>query len=148
MHNSSSLRQDVEVVKKIRNGELRIAIYGLGHVGAPLAAVWLRAGAYVIGVDKSNKVLSEAKNGKTTIPEPNVNEAYNEGIQSGRFKLYDDPIKASRDSYFKMICVPVLSQDQGLSADLTAVSEVATMIGKGLKNNDVVSQSKRSSRNN
>ena len=139
MHNSSSLSQDVEVVKKIRNGELKIAIYGLGHVGAPLAAVWLRAGAYVIGVDKSKKVLSEAKNGKTTISEPNVNEAYNEGIQSGRFKLYDDPIKASRDSYFKMICVPVLSQDQELSADLTAVSEVATMIGKGLKKNDVVS---------
>lgn len=139
MHNSSSLRQDVEVVKKIRNGELRIAIYGLGHVGAPLAAVWLRAGAYVIGVDKSRKVLSEAKNGKTTIPEPNVSEAYNEGIQFGRFKLYDDPIKASRDSYFKMICVPVLSQAQELSADLTAVSEVATIIGKGLKKNDVVS---------
>lgn len=139
MHNSSSLRQDVEVVKKIRNGELRIAIYGLGHVGAPLAAVWLRAGAYLIGVDKSRKVLSEAKDGKTMIPEPNVSEAYNEGIRSGRFKLYDDPIKASRDSYFKMICVPVLSQAQELSADLTAVSEVATMIGKGLKKNDVVS---------
>ena len=140
MHNSSSLlSQDVEVVKKIRNGELKIAIYGLGHVGAPLAAVWLRAGACVIGVDKSRKVLSEAKNGKTTIPEPNVNEAYNEGIQSGRFKIYDDPVKASRDSYFKMICVPVLSQDQELSADLTAVSEVATLIGKGLKKNDVVS---------
>jgi nucleotide sugar dehydrogenase len=140
MHNSSSLlSQDVEVVKKIRNGELKIAIYGLGHVGAPLAAVWLRAGASVIGADKSKKVLSEAKNGKTTIPEPNVNEAYEEGIQSGRFKLYEDPIKASRDSYFKMICVPVLSQDQGLSADLTAASEVASMIGKGLKKNDVIS---------
>jgi nucleotide sugar dehydrogenase len=93
----------------------------------------------VIGVDKSRKVLSEAKNGKTTIPEPNVNEAYDEGIKSGRFKLYDDPIRASRDSYFKMICVRVLSQDQELSADLTAVSEVATLIGKGLKKNDVVS---------
>jgi nucleotide sugar dehydrogenase len=140
MYNSSSfLSQDVEVVKKIRKGELKIAIYGLGHVGAPLAAVWLRAGAYVIGVDKSKKVLSEAKNGKTTIPEPNVNQAYDEGIKSGRFKLCDDPIKASRESYFKMICVPVLSQDQVLSADLTAVSEVATMIGKGLKKNDVVS---------
>jgi len=140
MHNSFSLlSQDVELVKKIGNGELKIAIYGLGHVGAPLAAVWLRAGAYVIGVDKSKKVLSEAKNGKTTIPEPNVNEAYDEGIKSGRFKIYDDPIKASRDSYFKMICVPVLSQDQVLSADLTAVSEVATVIGKGLKKNDVVS---------
>jgi nucleotide sugar dehydrogenase len=38
-----------------------------------------------------------------------------------------------------MICVPVLSHEQALSADLSAVSEVATMIGKGLKKGDVVS---------
>lgn len=139
VHNSSNQSQERKVVKEIKGGKLKIAIYGLGHVGAPLAAVWLRAGAHVIGVDKSEKVLSEAKKGRTIIPEPNVDQAYRNGIDSGRFKLYDDPIKASRDSYFKMICVPVLSQDQELSADLTAVSEVATMIGKGLKKNDLVS---------
>jgi nucleotide sugar dehydrogenase len=139
LHNNPNLSQDRKVVKELKDGKLKIAIYGLGHVGAPLAAVWLRAGGHVIGVDKSKKVLSEARKGRTTIPEPNVNQAFRNGIDSGRFKLYDDPIKASRDSYFKMICVPVLSQDQELSADLTAVSEVATMIGKGLKKNDVVS---------
>jgi nucleotide sugar dehydrogenase len=136
---SPSQSQNVELIKKIKDGKLKIAVYGLGHVGAPLAAVWLRVGAHVIGVDKSKKVLAEARKGKTTIPEPNVNEAFKHGINSGRFKLYDDPIKASQQSYFKMICVPVLSQDQDLSADLSAVSEVATMIGKGLKKNDVVS---------
>jgi nucleotide sugar dehydrogenase len=137
--NPSNLIQDTKVVKKIKNGELKIAIYGLGHVGAPLAAVWLRAGAHVIGVDNSKNVLTAARKGKTVIPEPKVNAAFRKGIDTGRFKLYDDPIKASEDSYFKMICVPVLSQDQDLSADLSAVSEVATMIGKGLKENDVVS---------
>ena len=137
--NPSNLIQDAKVVKKIKNGEFKIAIYGLGHVGAPLAAVWLRAGAHVIGVDNSKNVLTAARKGKTVIPEPKVNAAFRKGIDTGRFKLYDDPIKASEDSYFKMICVPVLSQDQDLSADLSAVSEVATMIGKGLKENDVVS---------
>jgi nucleotide sugar dehydrogenase len=136
---SAGLNKNVEIVKKIKSGKLKIAIYGLGHVGAPLAAVWLRSGAHVIGVDKSKKVLAEARRGKTTIPEPLVNEAFKRGISSGRFKLYEDPLKASEDSYFKMICVPVLSHDQDLSADLSAVSEVATMIGKGLKKADVVS---------
>ena len=136
---SASLKKNAEIIKKIRSGKFKIAIYGLGHVGAPLATVWLRTGAHVIGVDKSKKVLAEARRGRTTIPEPFVNEAFKRGISSGRFKLYDDPIKASEDSYFKMICVPVLSQGQDLSADLSVVSEVATMIGKGLKKNDVVS---------
>src|SRR5918993_6003773 len=137
--NTPNLSQDSKLVKELKDGNLKVAIYGLGHVGAPLAAVWLRAGGHVIGVDKSKKVLSEARKGRTTIPEPNVNRAFRNGIDSGRFKLYEDPIKASRDSYFKMICVPVLFQDQELSADLTAVSEVATTIGRGLKKNDVVS---------
>jgi len=139
VRNSSNLIQDRKVVKKIKDGELKIAVYGLGHVGAPLAAVWLRAGAHVIGVDNSKNVLAAARKGRTVIPEPNVNEAFRNGIDTERFKLYDDPVKASRDSYFKMICVPVLSQNQELSADLTAVSGVATMIGKGLKKNDIVS---------
>ena len=136
---SASQKKNTEIIKKIKSGKLKIAIYGLGHVGAPLAAVWLRAGAQVIGVDKSKKVLAKARRGRTTIPEPLVNEAFKRGIALGRFKLYDDPIKASEDSYFKMICVPVLSQDQDLTADLSAVSEVATMIGNGLKKGDVVS---------
>src|SRR5919108_1412875 len=136
---SATLNKNTEIIRKIKGGKFKIAIYGLGHVGAPLAAVWLRAGAHVIGVDKSKKVLAEARRGRTTIPEPLVNQAFKRGIGSGQFKLYDDPVKASEDSYFKMICVPVLSQDQGLSADLSAVSEVATMIGKGLKKADVVS---------
>jgi nucleotide sugar dehydrogenase len=137
--NSSKLIQDRKIIKKIKDGKFKIAIYGLGHVGAPLAAVWLRAGAHVIGVDNSESVLTEARKGKTIIPEPNVNEAFRKGIDTGRFELYDDAITASRDSYFKMICVPVLSQDQELSANLTAVSDVATMIGRGLKKNDLVS---------
>ena len=136
---SATLNKNTEIIRRIKGGKFKIAIYGLGHVGAPLAAVWLRAGAHVIGVDKSKKVLAEARRGRTTIPEPHVNQAFKRGIGSGQFKLYDDPVKASEDSYFKMICVPVLSQDQGLSADLSAVSEVATMIGKGLKKADVVS---------
>ncbi len=55
VRNSSNLIQDRKVVKKIKDGELKIAIYGLGHVGAPLAAVWLRAGAHVIVADSSKK---------------------------------------------------------------------------------------------
>jgi nucleotide sugar dehydrogenase len=45
-------------------------------------------------------------------------------------------MKASKDSFIKMICVPVLAPDG--TADLSAVESVATEIGKGLKKNDVV----------
>ncbi len=137
----SSSRQSLyfrKVADKIKSGELKIAIYGLGHVGSPMASVWLRAGAHVLGVDRSINVLENARNGKTHVPEPGVNEAFSYGIETGHFKVYEDPVKASRDSYFKMICVPVLLESKG-SADLTAVKEVSSAIGKGLKKGDVVS---------
>lgn len=121
---------------KIRSGEFKIAIYGLGHVGSPLAAAWLRAGAYVIGVDKSKKILELAIIGKTHIPEPGVNEAFEKGIINKKLCIYDDLVKASQDSFFKMICVPVLAPDG--TADLSAVKNVAIAIGKGLKKNDLV----------
>ena len=127
-----------DLAAKVKLGELKIAIYGLGHVGSPLASAWLRAGAHVIGVDKSPAVLENAKKGKTHVPEPGVDQAYQKGIREKRFSVYDDPVKASEDSAFKMICVPVLIDDS-FSADLGAVRQVATSIGRGLKRGDAVS---------
>ena len=134
---SSFSDQFPDILKKIRSGEFKIAVYGLGHVGASIASVWLRAGAHVIGVDKSQKVLENAKRGKTHVPEPGVNEAFTQGLQERRFDLYDDLVEGSNDSYFKMICIPVLA-DNGRPADLTAVREVSNAISKGLKKGDVV----------
>ncbi|HET6590797.1 MAG TPA: nucleotide sugar dehydrogenase [Candidatus Nitrosocosmicus sp.] len=125
------------VISKFKTGEYVVAIYGLGHVGAPLASTWLRAGIKLIGIDKSPKVLENAKKGLTHIPEPNVNESYAEGIKENRFVIYDDPIKASQDSKLKMMCVPVLMNRN--KPDFAALKEVAMAIGKGLKKHDIVS---------
>src|SRR5918996_3119491 len=102
---------DRKIAQKIYGGEFKIAVYGLGHVGSAMASVWLRIGAHVIGIDKSPTVLDQARNGRTHLPEPGVNKAYREGIDSGRFSIYENLESASRDSYMKMICVPVLSKD-------------------------------------
>jgi len=127
-----------EITKKIKSGDLKIAIYGLGHVGSPMASVWLRAGAHVIGVDKSSSVLERANKGESHVPEPGVNDAFASGLATKRFQIYDDLEKASHDSYFKMICVPVLFSHNNSSPDFTAVKEVSLAIGKGLKKGDVV----------
>ena len=65
-----------DLAKKLRSGKAWIAVYGLGHVGSPIASVWLRFGAHVIGVDKSPAVLENARKGRTHVPEPGVNEAF------------------------------------------------------------------------
>jgi nucleotide sugar dehydrogenase len=129
---------DADLLRRVRSGEFKIAVYGLGHVGSPLASAWLRAGAHLIGVDSSSEVLKNARKGRTHIYEPGVNEAFSKGLKEKRFHLYSDPIKASQDSHFKLICVPVLLTSS-FSADLSAVKQVTTAIGQGLKKGDVVS---------
>jgi len=131
-------KDNADFARKIRSGEFKIAVYGLGHVGSPLASVWLRAGAHVIGVDKSPEVLENARKGSTHVPEPGVNKAFSKALKENRFFVYSDPIRASHDSHFKLICVPVLLTDS-FSADLDAVKQVAATIGRGLKKGDVVS---------
>src|ERR671918_991508 len=123
-NNNSDYEHSSHIEKKIKSGAFKIAVYGLGHIGSALASVWLRQGAHVIGIDKSSKVLENAKIGKTHLLEPGVNEAFTKGIEDNRFEVYEDLVKASLDSYFKMICVPVLlgaaNGSEAVAADLTA----------------------------
>src|SRR5574341_1344941 len=127
-----------DLAGRIKSGKARIAVYGLGHVGSPIAAVWLRFGAHVIGVDKSPPVLASARKGRTHIQEPGVSEAFSKGLKEKRFSVYNNPVKASQDSAIKMICVPVLMTGQSLSPDLGSVSQAAASIAKGLKKGDTV----------
>jgi hypothetical protein len=135
---SASRYNGGDLARKVKSGESKIAVYGLGHVGSPLASAWLRSGAHVLGVDKSPKVLENARKGRTHVPEPGVNEAFSKGLNDRKFYVYDDPVKASQDASLKMICVPVLLTDS-FSADLAAVKQVASAIGRGLKKGDIVS---------
>ena len=131
-------RVDTDLAERVRSGKFKIAVYGLGHVGSPLASSWLRAGAHLIGVDNSSEVLENARRGRTHINEPGVNEAFSRGLREKRFFVYSDAVKASRDSHFKLICVPVLLTNT-FSADLSAVKKVTIAIAQGLKKGDVVS---------
>src|SRR5437763_16616504 len=73
-----------DIEKKIKSGQFKIAVYGLGHVGSSIASVWLRAGAHVIGVDKSPDVFEKAKRGRTHVPEPGGNEVFRKGLDMTR----------------------------------------------------------------
>lgn len=125
------------IKRLITSGHFRISVYGLGHVGAAVAAVWLRAGAYVIGVDKSPEVVNNARTGKSHIGEPGVEEAFRKALKKKRFEATTDAVNASKSSRFKIMTVPVYLASN--AADLLAVKEVAGSIAAGLKKGDIVS---------
>ncbi len=121
----------------LRKGKLNVAVYGAGHIGAPIAAVWLRIGANVVVVDKSNEVIQKVTRGLSPVKELGVSEAFKKGLKIGRLKVTLDSILASKLSNFLIVAVPV-----GLSnsnADFSNLKEVTAQISKGLKKGDIVS---------
>ena len=123
------------VTKQILSKEV-FAIYGLGNVGGSIAAVWLRAGAKVIGVDISKTLLTEIKDGRSHKKEPFLSETFSKSIGNKSFFLTSDGIDASKKSSIKIIVVPVGLKNK--KVDLSSVIQVTKNISKGLKKGDTV----------
>jgi nucleotide sugar dehydrogenase len=113
-----------------------LAIYGLGNVGGPIAAAWLRKGAKVIGVDISHELLSQIKLGLSHKKEPLVSETFTKSLRDGKLSLTVNGTQASKNSDIKIVAVPVGLKHNGI--DLMALTSVAKSIGSGLKKGDAV----------
>ena len=113
-----------------------IAVYGLGNVGGPIAAAWLKKGYKVIGVDISKKLLLEIKNGESHKKEPFLPKIFSNALKKGAFTLTSDGINASRNSKIKIVAVPVGMKKNKI--DLQALLSVSKNIAKGLKKGDAV----------
>lgn len=124
------MRNDLINKKKI------LAVYGLGNVGGPLAAAWLRSGATIIGVDISQKLLSEIKSGTSHKKEPFISETFTTALKNESLFITNNGIEASKKSDIKIVAVPVGLR--GRKIDLKALMSVSKDVGKGLKKGDAV----------
>ncbi|HSF27413.1 MAG TPA: nucleotide sugar dehydrogenase [Nitrosopumilaceae archaeon] len=120
----------------ILNHKKTFSVYGLGNVGGPLAAAWLRAGAKVIGVDISKKLLSEIKSGISHKNEPFVSETFTKALKKDTLSLTTNGVTATRLSDIKIVAVPVSLKNNKIN--LNALISVSENIAKGLKKGDAV----------
>ncbi|MEM0211640.1 MAG: nucleotide sugar dehydrogenase [Candidatus Methanomethylicia archaeon] len=126
-----------EIASKLNRGEVNIAIYGLGRVGLPLAAAWLRAGQRVIGVDVNKNVVDMINMGLSPIKdEPLIPEVIREFVEAGRFKATTNLVEASRICEVKFIAVPTGIVNGRF--DSRFLEDALRGIGKGLKKGDGV----------
>lgn len=130
MVNHNNLRSLVLNHKKI------FAVYGLGNVGGPLAAAWLRAGAKVIGIDISTKLLSEIKSGTSHKKEPFISETFTKALKNNTLSLTSNGVASARQSDIKIVAVPVGLKNN--KVNLNALISVSKNIARGLKKGDAV----------
>lgn len=116
----------------------KIAVFGLGKMGLPLAVVFAHRGFDVTGVDINAKVAERVNAGKNPIyGEKNLSDLLMKAVEGKKFRATTDGILASSETDIKIIIVPTFLNEKK-EPDLNIIKNVAVKIGKGLKKGDIV----------
>jgi nucleotide sugar dehydrogenase len=126
------------IMDAFSSGRVTVALYGLGKMGLPLAAVFADKGARVIGVDVDQKLVNEINKGRCPIAnEPGLPEMIKANVERQRLSATTDGVAAAKESDVMLILVPcLLNSDK--SPDLAAITAVCSSISRGLSRGDFV----------
>ena len=83
-------RSDAEIDLLVRGKRSGIAVVGFGYIGTVIGAVLADRGWPVTGIDVRQTVVDEINLGKTTVPEPRLNELVANNVRVGRLRATTD----------------------------------------------------------
>jgi GDP-mannose 6-dehydrogenase len=111
---------------------VKIAILGLGYVGAVSAGCLAEEGHQVIGVDPEPRKVDLIKAGKTPIIEKDIGQIIERQVAAGRLSATTDVAAAVRRCDLLLICVGTPSRSNG-DIDLKYVERVCEQVGTALR---------------
>jgi len=118
----------------------KVAMFGLGFVGLPLALSFSMRGCEVIGVDIDEELVTDLNRGHSHHLEVyegrGLPEILREQLAAGRFRAVSDGHLAMQecDNIIVTVGIPV----EGNQHDMTPLIEVCRTVGQGLKKGDLV----------
>ena len=116
---------------------LSISVLGLGHVGLPTALSFAELGWPVTGADDDAYVTKTVGAGTAPFFEPGVQEALDNHLRTGNFKVSPDVATAIQETNVIFICVGTPQGADG-SVDLTQLDLVAQAIAANLNGEKIV----------
>ncbi|TYL37520.1 nucleotide sugar dehydrogenase [Natronococcus pandeyae] len=124
--------------EQLADGEIPVAVYGLGKMGLPLASVYAETTGNVTGVDIDPTVVERLNDGEShVVGEPGLGDLVADQVERGRLGATTDGSAAAEDARIHVIIVPtLLSEDH--EPDLTTVEAVVEDIAAGLSPGDLV----------
>ncbi len=127
-----------DIKERFKNGELKVALFGLGKMGLPLASVFADKGARVIGVDIDEDRVASINSGKNPVrEEPELDELVRKNVEAGKLRATTDGIEASKEADIMIILVPTMIDDHG-NVNLGPVYDATRKIAKGLERGNIV----------
>lgn len=117
--------------EKIKNGEAKISLVGLGYVGMPLAVAFAAKGVKVIGFNRNQARIDMYKSGIDP-----THEVGNEVISKTTVDFTADETRL-REASFHIVAVPTpINQDH--TPDLTPVENASAIVGRNLTKGSIV----------
>ncbi len=120
------------------SGKITFAVYGLGKMGLPLAAVIAEYGGTVIGVDIKEEIVTAINKGISHIKnEPGLDSLVKRNVEAERLSATTDGRYAAENADVMIILVPTLVDDKG-NLSLGPIYDIAQTISMGLEKGDIV----------
>jgi len=127
-----------KVLKALENGELRVALYGLGKMGLPLALVFADKNARVVGVDVNADLVRKINSKEDVLPqEPGV-KALLEKHAGKNLVATTDASKAKADLHVIIVPTLLTEREGTIVPDLSLVKAVSSSIAKVLEKGNAV----------
>jgi GDP-mannose 6-dehydrogenase len=111
---------------------MKIAVFGLGYVGAVSAACLSEAGHAVVGVDSNPAKADLINAGRSPVIEPGVDQMIAAAVAAGRLRATTGPGAAIREAELAIVCVGTPSRANG-DLDLSHVKGVCEDIAPVLR---------------
>ncbi|MCQ2379292.1 MAG: hypothetical protein MJ016_08865 [Victivallaceae bacterium] len=119
------------ILAKIQDGSVKIAVVGLGYVGLPLAVEFGKK-FDTVGFDKKVSRLESLRKGEDT-----TLETSREDLLAAKKLTYSDRIEALQDRDIFIVAVPT-PVDQYNRPDLAPLYEASESVGKAMKKGAIV----------
>ncbi len=114
---------------------MKIGVLGLGYVGIVNVACFSKAGYKVTCSDVKSQKVSQVKNGKSPILEPEVNSLLSEGVKSGNIIATENAKEVIENSDLVIVCVGTPSKADG-EINLSYLNNIVLEISSYLNVND------------
>jgi nucleotide sugar dehydrogenase len=126
MHGSNPLSSEQQ-----RNSGT-VAVVGLGKIGLPLAAQYIRHGRTVIGCDTNPQVVDGINAGQCHVhEEPGLEQEVAAAVANGTLRAEIDTTRATRQADVIVVIVPVVVSTEH-QPDFRAIDSATRAVGEGL----------------
>jgi len=125
---------------ELKPSAVKVAVFGLGFVGLPLALSYALRGCRVIGVDIDQNLINELNNGIThhleKFHDTPIQEVLAEQLKNGRFSATANGREALAECTYHIMTVGIPVTDKG--HDFSHIESCSRTIAAGLKKDDLV----------